>query len=59
MKKFKGIYKLKARRFAEVDIFAIDDSTPLPANMRVIRDRPGHASLVVTSRMLISDLVKI
>lgn len=58
MKKFKSVYKLKARRFSEVDVFAIDDLTPLPDNMKIIRDRPGHASLVVTKRMLVSELIK-
>lgn len=58
MKKFKSVYKLKARRFSEVDVFAIDDLTPLPDNMKIIRDRPGHASLIVTKRMLVSELIK-
>ncbi len=57
MKKFKGVYKLKARRFSEVDVFAIDDMTRLPENMEIKRDRPGHASLVVTKRMPVSELI--
>lgn len=58
MKKLKSIYKLKARRFQEVDIYAIDDLTPLPPNMRIIRDRPGHASLVVTTKISVEELIK-
>jgi len=58
MKKFKSIYKLKGRLFLEVDIFAIDDMTPMPQNMKIVRDRPGHASLIVNQKMLLTDLIK-
>ncbi len=58
MKKFKSVYRLKSRLFLEVDVFAIDDMTAIPQNMKIIRDRPGHASLIVTQKMLTTDLVK-
>lgn len=58
MKKLRSVFSLKARLFAEVDIYAIDDLTVLPDGMRMIRDRPGHASLVVTQRMSVETLVK-
>lgn len=58
MKQFKTIYRFKARRFQEVDVYAIDDSTPLPRNMKLIRDHPGHASLVVTEKMSIHTLTE-
>jgi len=58
LKKFKSVYKLKARRFSEVDVYAIDDSTPLPPLMQLVRDRPGHASLVVVQKMSVRDLVR-
>lgn len=58
MKKLKSVFSLKARRFAEVDIYAIDDLTVLPDDMRMIRDRPGHASLVVTRRMSVEELIR-
>jgi hypothetical protein len=56
MKQFKTVYRFKARRFQEVDVYAIDDSTPLPLNMKLVRDHPGHASLVVTKRMSVGTL---
>lgn len=57
MKKFKSVFKLKARRFEEVDVYALDDQSPLPADMKIVRDRPGHASLVVTKRMTVKQLI--
>jgi len=32
--------------------------TPMPQNMKIVRDRPGHASLIVTQKMLLTDLIK-
>ena len=57
MRSFRRVVSLKRRRFEEIDVYAIDDSMPLPPGMRLIRDRPGHASLVVARRMKLSELV--
>jgi hypothetical protein len=58
MKKFKSVYKLKSRFFEEIDVYAIDDTTPLPPNMQLIRDKPGHASLVVAQKMSVQALTE-
>ncbi len=58
MKKFKKLIKSKARFQAEVDIFVIDESLLIVEGLRIIHDRPGHASLTVTRRMKLPELIK-
>ena len=57
LKQFRIVKKFKQAIFQEIDVYAIDDMTPLPPNMRLIRDKPGHASLVVTQKMPLTDLI--
>ena len=58
MRKLKSIIKSKARFHTDIDIYAIDEHAPLPEGLQFIRDRPGHASLVVTQNMSTADLIK-
>lgn len=57
MKQFKRILWLKARRVREVVVSAFDDAVPIPSGLSIVRDRPGHASPVVTVAMPVADLV--
>lgn len=58
MKKFKKLLQTKARFHSEVDIYAIDENSLASIDgLRVIHDRPGHASLAVVRRMKLPDLV--
>ena len=57
LKQFRIVKKFKQAIFQEIDIYAIDDMTQLPTNMRIVRDRPGHASLIVTQKMPQTDLI--
>jgi len=59
MKKFKKLIKSKARFHEEVDIYAVDEMALLTVDgLKVIHDRPGHASLTVTERTSIPDLIE-
>ena len=59
MKKFKALIKSKARFHAEVDIYAIDELKLMGVDgLKILHDRPGHASLIVTKRMRVPDLIK-
>ena len=42
----------------EIDIYFLDDTTPLPEGMRLINDRPGHACLAATRKMRVEELIK-
>ncbi|QFT53279.1 hypothetical protein [Microbulbifer sp. THAF38] len=57
MKKFKKIIKSKSRFHTECDIYAIDESLLSMDGLKIIHDRPGHASLTVTKKMPIPDLI--
>lgn len=56
MRKLKSIIKSKARFHTDIDIYAVDEHVALPVGLRFIKDRPGHASLVVTQDMSTEDL---
>lgn len=58
MKKFKKLIKSKARFHAEVDIYAIEESMLLVDGLKIVHDRPGHASLTVTKRTSVPELIK-
>lgn len=58
MKKLKSIIKSKARFHTDIDIYAVDEYVSLPTGLKFIKDRPGHASLVVTQNMTIDELIK-
>lgn len=58
MKKFKKLVKSKARFQSEVDVFVIDESMLIVEGLRVVHDRPGHASLTVTRRMRVPELIQ-
>lgn len=58
IKKLKSILKTKARFVDEVEIYAIDSTSLVGDGLNVIFDRPGHASLTVTRRMKVADLIK-
>lgn len=59
MKKFKKLIKSKARFHTEIDIYAIDESILLGVDgLKIIHARPGHASLTVTKRIRVPDLIK-
>lgn len=59
MKKFKTLIKSKARFHVEVDIYAIEELKLIGVDgLKVVHDRPGHASLTVTKRMRVPDLIK-
>lgn len=57
MRKFKKLIKSKARFQAEVDIFVIDESILIVEGLRIIHDKSGHASLTVTRRMKLPELI--
>jgi len=57
MRKLKSIIKSKARFHTDIDIYAVDEHVGLPLGLKFIKDRPGHASLVVTQNMPTKDLV--
>ena len=57
MRKLKAIIKSKARFHADIDIYAVDEYVSLPTGLKFIKDRPGHASLVVTQDMSTNDLI--
>lgn len=59
MKKLKSLISLNKRYAKEVDIFSIDEFELMDIDgLKIIHDRSGHASLTVTKRMPISDLIK-
>ena len=58
MRKLKSIIKSKARFHTDIDIYAVDEHVVLPSGLKFIKDRPGHASLVVTQNMSTKDLVE-
>lgn len=58
MKKFKKLVKSKARFQYEVDIFVIDERMLIVEGLKIIHDRPGHASLTVTRRMKVPELIQ-
>ena len=59
MKKFKSLIKTKARFHSEIDIYAIDETSLLAIDgLKIIHDRPGHASLTVVQRMKTAELIK-
>ncbi len=58
MKKFKKLIKSKARFNAEIDIYVIDKSRLIIDGLKLVHDRPGHASLTVTEKMRVPELVK-
>ena len=58
MKKFKNLVKLKKRRVGQIDIYAVDEHSVHIDGLRFIHDSPGHASLVVTKRMPVRDLIE-
>lgn len=58
MKKFKKLIKSKARFHAEVDIYAIEENMLLVDGLKIVHDRPGHASLTVTKRISVPELIK-
>ncbi len=58
MRKLKAIIKSKARFHTDIDIYAVDEYVALPAGLKFIKDRPGHASLVVTQDMSTDELIK-
>lgn len=41
-----------------VELYAIDEYSSLPKGLRFVRDKPGHASLVVIEDMKTSDLIQ-
>lgn len=57
MRKLKSIIKSKSRFYRDIDIYAVDEFVSLPSGLRFIKDRPGHASLVVTENMSTKDLI--
>ena len=57
MKKFKKLVKSKARFHQEIDIYAIDETMLVLEGLKLIHDRPGHASLTVTRRMKVPELI--
>lgn len=57
MKKFKRIIKTKARFVSEIDVYAIDESEFFDDGLRFNHDSPGHASLVVTRKMKVAELI--
>ena len=57
MKKFKGLLKLKGRHVSQVDVYAVDAATIHIDGLFFNPDRSGHVSLIVTTRMSVSDLV--
>lgn len=58
MKKFKKLIKSKARFHEQVDVYSIDETMLLIDGLKIIHDRPGHASLTVTKRIKVTDLIK-
>lgn len=58
MKKFKKLLKSKSRFHSEVDIYAIDESLLSIEGLKIVHDRPGHASLTVTQKMPIATLIE-
>ncbi|TMO00087.1 hypothetical protein [Pseudoalteromonas sp. S558] len=58
MKKFKKLIKSKARFHPEVDIYAIDETMLMVDGLRIVHDRLGHASLTVTKRTSVPELIK-
>jgi len=58
MKKFKKLIKSKVRFHEEVDIYTIDKSMLIIDGLKIVHDRPGHASLTVTKKMRVLDLIK-
>jgi hypothetical protein len=58
MKKFKKLIKSKARFQSEVDIFVLEESMLHVEGLKIIHDRPGHASLTVTRRMKLPELIE-
>jgi hypothetical protein len=57
MRKLKKILSSKGRFFEEVDVFAFDDTFPLPPGLIIVRDGAGHASLRAVVKMKVSDLI--
>lgn len=57
MKQFKKLVKSKGRFFNEIDVYAIDDNEFFEEGLRFIRDSPGHASLTVTRKMKVGELI--
>jgi len=58
MKKFKKLVKSKARFQSEVDIFVVEESMLFVEGLKIIHDRPGHASLTATRRMKVPELIQ-
>jgi len=59
MKKFKSLIKSKARFQVEIDIYAVEELMLMGLDgLKIVHDRPGHASLTVTKRMRVPDLIK-
>ncbi|SBS29198.1 hypothetical protein MSP8886_01472 [Marinomonas spartinae] len=58
MKKFKKLVQSKARFHAEMDIYTIDESMLQVDGLKIVHDRPGHASLTVTKRIRVPELIQ-
>lgn len=58
MKKFKKLVQSQARFHAEMDIYTIDESMLQVDGLKIVHDRPGHASLTVTKRIRVPELIQ-
>lgn len=56
-KKLKSLISLHKKFYQEILFYSISETAKLPEGLQFIRDRPGHASLVVITEMKIVTLI--
>lgn len=57
MKRLKSVLNTRSRFHPTLDVYVIDEEKLTMEGLRLIHDRPGHASLVVARRMRVSELI--
>lgn len=57
MKRLKSVLSTRGRFQTTLDIYVIDEERLSIEGLRLIHDRPGHASLVVARRMRVDELI--